>query len=332
MFKTKTKKHNTSRRGMTLVEIILAMAILSVVVILMTPVMLNAFQMITLSGDRHNIAKGIAGNVEDHLAGEAITETLNDVSIALPGGLSVNGKAYELNQGSDAKYVDLWGYIINSMAIVDPTGTGSTSSTTTSATGETSSSESTAETTSPTAPQIELKDVMVDVSDWRNDTTVYKYGTIDNTTTQMEYQVTYLDGTPYINWTTCSSSSTSVYFSTNTSGYLIVVRQKDNIANNKHMRVRARPLVAFHDAGSNKTTFYVYDYLIGSWRQIVSSDDIEVILTPSDTWHKVDEKTKINKLDTSYVYARYAASASYDEGGTTIDDPASFPNKITSFQ
>ena len=332
------------RRGMTLIEIILAMAILGLIVILMTPVMVTAFRMVTLSGDRHNIAKNVAGEVEGNLAGETVTASLSDVVVDLPGGISVDGKTYELNQGSDARHVDLWGYIINSMAVVDPTGTTSTAAPTTStetsattSSAETSSTDETTETTqappttAPTQPAIELKDVTVDVAGWRNDSVINKTGIILNTSTVMQYQITeVLTGNSIQEWAICSNSQTVISLPYNNIEYLVVVRQITNPANNKHFRIRKAPLVAFHQINPSQTSFYIYDTVTYAWRQIKKTDAVELILTPSDTWTLVVDNKRVNNLDTSYVYARFAASINSD--GVTIDDPASFPSKVTGYQ
>jgi competence protein ComGC len=343
--KTNLKSHKNilhSKFGMTLVEIILAMAILGMIVILMTPVMVNGFRMVTLSGDRHGIAKNVAGDVEDNLAGETVTASLSDVVVDLPGGISVDGKTYELNQGSDARYVDLWGYIIGSMAVFEPTGTtSSTTPTSTSATTETSSSETSGSetsettaaptTTAPTQPAIELKDVIINVEKWRNDSVVNKTGVILNTTNIMEYHISEIvSGSIVQNWTTCNNTQTIINLPYNSIDYLVVVRQSTNPANNKHLRIRKAPWVAFHKINDQFTNFYIYDTVTLSFREIKTSDAVELILTPSDTWTLVVTGKRVKNLDTSYVYSRFAASINSD--GFTIDDPASFPAKVTSYQ
>ncbi len=315
------------RRGMTLVEIIIAMAILSIVVVLIMPVMGNAFNMIALNGDRQENEKGLVGNIENALAGEDVTESLVDVSVDLPGGVSVDGKIYRLTDGSGGKYVDIFGFLINPMAIIDPTGTVPTS---------TGSTDPTA-TTSPstTAAEIDLSSLSVDVSKWGvpdplNGNAIHYTGTINNTATGLLYQIRSLDGLTVVkNWTPCTSGITTMNLSSNTSGYQILIQQIGWPGNDKIFRIRPAPIVVFHRVTGSSTSFYLYTPSTGTWHEIVYADAVELILTPGDTWTRVVTGKRVKKIDTSFVYARLAVTLNGD--GVTVYDPASFPAQITSF-
>jgi competence protein ComGC len=291
--------------GMTLVEIILAMAILSLVVILMTPVLVSGFKMITLSGDRHVNAKSVAGDVENNLAGETVTASLHDISIELPGGIVVDGKSYTLNQGNGARQADLDGYIIASIPFFNPP---------------------------PPEPPTPLEMVTVDVSGWRNDAlAVNRYGILQGTTSAMEYQISSFDGGTVIqDWTICNEPQTEIFLSDHNIGYQVVVRQRTNHAINEHFRIRSAPLVGFHKQGQ-KVTFRIWD---ADWRKIVGNDQIEVLLSQGGRWIRlVSDELKLNQMDDpfdeNYIYARYVAGSSED--GTTYGDPASFPSRATPY-
>lgn len=334
---------------MTLVEIILAMAILGLIVILMTPIMVAGFNMIALSGSRHVNAKDVAGDIENNLAGAPVTASLHDVVIELPGGIEVGGKTFTVDQGSGIRRVDLNGFIIGSIPFFSPTLPGSTSTTASPATSATSggtgattsgttttapTATSAPTTTAPTAAPISLGQVSVDVSGWRDDSlAVNRIGIIRNTATAMEYRVMSFDGgTIHQNWTTCASTDTSFNLATNNQGYQVIVRQRTNPAINRHYRIRSAPLVAFRRKNANFTSFVIRDPITMNWRDIVTSDRIELILTPGDTWTLVTTGLDVRNIDTTFVFARLAASGDTNIGGITFSDPASFPRRLTSWQ
>lgn len=325
----KQLQHKT-KFGFSLIEVILAMAILGIIAVLMTPVIISAFHQITLSGDRHTVAKGVAADMEDIIAGEEVTSTLGGVYINLPGdaGLTVSADEFLLSNGNDARYVDLYGYSINPMPLVDPTtvvGTSGTTSTTasTSETSETSETTATAPSSTTAASPIDLRDVVVDVQYWKVN---YKQGLILSTTTQMEYKlVRYADDFTVQDWTDCSNGTTYVTsFADNSNTYLVYVRQYDNEANAKLITVRAAPVVYYQsvmDKGVSYTRFYIYDANTGGTRRIKTNDEIKLQLRPGDIWNLVTNnyQIKTSELDVTTVYAIFAE---------TNTAPASFPGKL----
>lgn len=337
---TLNKHYRKNKNGMTLIEIILAMAILGIIVVLMTPVMLSAFRMIILSGDRHTTAKGVAGQMENAVAGEAITATLGYVDIALPGGISVSGRKFNLTDGSGAYYVDLFGYDIESMSIFDPTEITTTSTiievTTTTidpsaTTADPTTGVSTAEVTT-TAPSQPLdaslrKNVKIDVQDWRSSTSPCY---IENTKDTYQFRIRNATNTVTIqDWTTCIDYETEIFFSTNAVTYIVEIRQINNISNIIYLKVRAAPSIALHKVDDQYTSFYI-ESPVGVWRQAVLSDGIELILSPGDRWNLATSTKQIKNLDTSYIYGR--REQSINSVDSTLFDPASFPVKLTSFK
>lgn len=339
---SKKRISSCSRSGMTLVEIILAMAILGIVVVLMTPVMLSAFRMITLSGSRHDTAKNVAGNMENILAGETVLDPLSTVSVLLPGGFTVSAQEFQLSDGTGALYVDLNGYSIASMPVAMPTPGPTptpvpplptpTPDPSVSPTPIPSISPTPAVSPAPTETPISLDDVDVDVSGWLS---TNPYGIISGTTLAMEYRIT--NGTStveYLGWTSCSKNSTTISLGSNTQAYRVIVRQKTNWENTQHFYVRAAPVVAFHYIDSRTTSFYIYAFDPSSstykWRPIVSADSVEMIKKHNGKWLAVTTGEQITDIQTQYIYARYAVSSS-TSGGVTIDDPASFPIKVVNF-
>jgi len=313
-----------TKTGMTLVEIILAMAILAIVVVLMTPVMVSAFRMITLSGSRHEVAKGVAGNMEGVLAGNPVTTTLEGVSIAIASGISVDGSRFQLTDGTGVNYVDLNGYIIESMPVSPPTRPAATTATTAATTTDPMATGPTAE---PTAPLISLDSLIVDVSEWA---ALYKYGTILSTTTQMDYMISE-GGVDLTGWISCSDIKTTFFLSSNQYEYVLTVRQSDNVGNNVSFKIRKAPIVIFQadPLQNNYTCFYIYDDTTGGYRRVLASDNIELRLKPGDSFTRISSDTysiKNSKLDRTTVYARWAIT--YDSSNVTIKDPASLPYKL----
>ncbi len=275
----KARKHK-NKIGMTLVEIILAMAILSLVVILMTPVLVSGFKMITLSGNRHVNAKSVAGDVENNLAGETVTASLHDISIQLPGDIVVNGKSYTINQGNGARQADLDGYIINSIPFFDP------------------------------APS-DVALVTVDVSGWRSD---YPYGLLKQTTSEMKYQI-YPVGNPppppQIR-ETCNETQTRIEINNDSAqGYQVVVWLGDDYTNRKELHIRPTPRVFFKQLG-DKVNFYICDSDHPNGRLIKENDQIELVWLPGGIWTRVVSEKGIKLENVGYIYARYAASSGFE--------------------
>lgn len=306
------------KNAFTLIEVILAMAILGIICVLMTPVLLSAFRQITLSGDRHSVAKGVAADMEDIIAGETVTSTLEDVSINLPGGITVNGNKFVLTDGENAKYVDLYGYEIDSMPLVDPTTVVTTTGATTTSTTSTSAPSETVPTSTTAAKPFELRDVAVSVELWKIG---YKQGRITGTTSRMEYSIIRLSDNATVTnpvWKTCSDGITYITaFATNTETYEVFVRQIENVANQKLFMVRAAPRV-FYQASGSYTRFYIIDAKTGLTRRIKTSDDIKLQLRPGDIWNLVTNNYQVltSELDVSTIYAVYSE---------TSTAPASFP-------
>lgn len=300
MIKTRTYKNKLGKTGMTLVEIVLAMAILSLVIILMTPVLVSGFNMITLSGNRHVNAKNVAGEVENNLAGETVTASLHDISIQLPGDIAVDGKSYTLSQGNGARQADLNGYIIDSIPFFDPPSANTT------ATGATSDPAGNTETSSP----VSLAMVTVDVSDWRKDT---PYGILLQTTSAMEYQIYRVGSSPPQNWITCSELQTQIVIPeipisehAQDKGYQVVIRPIDDDTNRKDLHIRSAPPVAF-EKKSNDFNLYIYNSTKGKWDAVKKDDNIQRIRFLEDPWTP-DSGKKFTAPDANYIYARYAAS------------------------
>lgn len=339
-----------SKMGMTLVEIILAMAILGIISILMTPVMVSAFRMITLSGSRHDVAKNVAGVMENKLAGDTVASTLGSIQINLPGGITIPGQKFLLNDGSGVQYVDLNGYLINEMTPAVPTPSPVTptpsptpsippSPTPTLPAGVTPTPSP---TPAPTAAPISLDNVNVSVADWR---ITNRVGYIFGTSSAMEYRILNSDSSPYLNWTTCTgngnrNTSMTISFSdfdANKKSYTVMVRQKTNPSVSRTFYVRAAPIVRYKYEGTvtqgnqthTKTSFEICpDPVTGVFRSIVTDDKIEMIKKNNGSWEPVVTGEIITDIDTQYIYARFAASNTPIIGGGTIDDPPSFPVKV----
>lgn len=270
---------------MTLVEIILAMAILSLVIILMTPVLVSGFNMITLSGNRHINAKSVAGEVENNLAGETVTASLHDISIQLPGDIVVDGKSYTLSQGNGARQVDLNGYIIDSIPFFDPIGN--------------------AEESLP---------VTVDVSGWRSDA---PYGVLQKTTSAMEYRIYRVGSPPPQNsWITCSELQTRIWIeevpisnNAQDKGYQVDVQLIGDDTSRKKLDIRQAPPV-FFNSKNKQTVFYIYNPDLTS-RDVRVEDKIELFRPQQKLWESIESsKQKFKDLDTENIYVRYAASSS----------------------
>jgi hypothetical protein len=149
----------------------------------------------------------------------------------------------------------------------------------------------------------------------------------------MEYQISSFDGGTVIqDWTICNEPQTEIFLSDHNIGYQVVVRQRTNHAINEHFRIRSAPQVAFHKKSNVHFVFYIYDLTQGIWRAVKTEDNIQLLRSSGGSWTDLHSSVEFHKLNTDYVYARYAAGDNSETDGITYSDPASFPRRVTTYQ
>lgn len=324
---------NMKKKGMTLVEIILAMALLAVVVVLLTPVLTAGFKQIVFSGDRHISAKNAAGEVENILAADDVTETLSELEIILPGDISVNANKFSVSNGSGLEEASLDAYLIESMEYFDPTGT--TTETSTESTTGSEPSESDPTESDPTETTVaydeNVRYVELDASEWRD--TTNEHATLLGTNNGMQYSVIKYDQygvelyqTEYI---ACSTDTTQISLDNNEHDYRVIIRQIERTENRHLIDLGKAPDVRWTQ-GKNKNfiKFVIWDST--NYRDITSSDKIEVKVTENGSF-SYDGHSQINinntSVDYDYIFARH--SKGYYDNDITIVFTDSFPVKVT---
>jgi prepilin-type N-terminal cleavage/methylation domain-containing protein len=329
-------KHLSShKQGFTLVEIILAIAILGIVVALMTPVLLSGFQQIILSGERSKTGKEAVAAMESDLA-EGLIPTANPTySITIGDGVSVD--SYLLSQFGTGENgtVTIDGYIPPNLPVVtlpsaptstppptpsppaSPTPEPPTPTLDPSVTATPTPIPSNTPIPTPTpAPPISYDAVQLDISDW---SIASPYASLEHVTAQMQYRVLQ-DTTVILSWTTCTTSPMSVLLPNGASEYRVELRQNDNLANQKSISVRKAPQIRLVAQNPKKSYFEVYKENIG-WVKVINEDKIQYARN-GGTWVNISNNLLINKLGSSeFLYIRY--SDGNDIIGITRHDPPS---------
>ena len=339
------KKRKSSSSGFTLVEIILAMAILAIVVMLIVPPLISAFRMVILVGDRQKSEKSLVGNMENILGGQSVTETLADIQIDLPGNISVDGSKFLLSGDSRIGAVDLFGYLVDPIPYQEPTGTSPvvtplpTPTLEPTPTPDPSITPTPAPTPEPTPipsePPFDLTKAIMDVSSWTVAT--YQYGSLilpaslSSKLGKLEYCVVLgKSDTIVLGWQSVSSLNTQIAFNDNMQSYTVILRQTTNITNTFPIYVRSAPTVYYYYPKNNKVSFKIqlflqyfdimtYHYVQrfdGSWN------------SGSGSWLSIPSNFEANdnQINEANTYVRYDASLNAD--GVTIKDPPSFPAKV----
>ncbi len=101
------QKHK-NQQGFTLIEVILALALLGIVSLLMTPVLASAYRQVAYSGDRSLVEKELTGNAENVFAGGTPDITAGEFPITIsttgsPGDTPISVNADKVPLESDSK-------------------------------------------------------------------------------------------------------------------------------------------------------------------------------------------------------------------------------------
>lgn len=333
------------RSGFTLVEVILAMAILAIVVMLIIPPLISAFRMVILAGDRQRTEKSVVGNMENILGGQTVTETLSDIQVVLPGNIPVDGSKFLLSENSKIGSVDLFGYLVKPIPFQEPTGTSPDVTPIPTPTPEatptpdplvTPTPSPTPEPTPiPSEPPFDLTKASVDVSRWTEST--HQYGNLILPASllpnlnKLEYRVV-LDKSDNVvqDWHAISSLNTQITFSDNTQSYSVILRQTTNFTNTYPIYIRRAPQVYYYYPKNNKVSFKIYLYL--QYVDIESYHYVQRFIgdwnTGLGSWNTIpsDFEANDNQIDEANILVRFDASLNAD--GVTIKDPPSFPAKV----
>lgn len=333
------------KRGFTLVEVILAIAILSIVVVFMTPVLLSGFRQIVLSGDRSKTGKEAVAAIEGDLASGIIPTDNPTHSIIIGNGVSVDAYLVSQSKSGNLGTVDVNSYIPPTIPFEPPapaptlTPTPSPSPIPTPTLAPTPTIDPAATptpivtpTTGPTAtpspspspipaPAIPL-DSVLDISEWTLTNPVVK---LKYTTDNMEYSI--IQGiSPVPPYVVCANGDNNITLSSPLIAYTISVRQTDNQMNAIELNLRKAPNIRLVKSGS--LYFEIDRDGIGEWFRVETYDQVQYKLN-SNAWDTILSSTSLspslkNSKDT--IYVRYQDGN--DIIGVGRDDPPSLFVKI----
>lgn len=291
-----------TKKGITLMEIILAMAILAIVVIMMTPVLVSGFKQIVISGNRNTTAKVVAGEIENMLAGLDEVTSEGEVVFALPNDVTVEAYQYSFSEDSQLGSVNMDVFKAKPMTITppDPTEPGDDDP------GGEDPGGGDPGGGDPEVPTLDLtgSNIQINVDGWRytsdggtntaqiivNQSTYYNkisfqvYHIIENDDEQVSVAQTYSGSSGIL-----SGAANNFVLSENNAGvvrYVVEIYQNDKLSNKRAFEIALAPVVRRYDQNAN--TFYVQRRMIAangniSWREIKSNDTDPP--TPDDSGH-----------------------------------------------
>ncbi len=237
------RRAGSRRAGLSLVEVIVALAILAIVVVLMTPVLVSAFRQITANGDRARVGKEIVGSVESELAKESYPASGATVPIAIGGGVTVDAYRITMNDDSQLGEVDLNTYLVPSMPFVAPPGT-----------------------------PAELKAVNLNISGWSPSS---PYVALVGVTSAQSYRIV-TASSPDPAWLACSPSGGSISIQLADPNIMRRIEVKASSSSAVvDFLLKAAPVMIKYASTSKTVTFRISDDGGLSYRTVQSSDQLQ---------------------------------------------------------